>query len=339
MANKTYNLKTNMQEVLHEITTVSPQIIEDQINRFQQDNDLSISLDMLSIEEKYKISLTKYCSKTGQKVGHYSIEEFELMKRINSDEKITYYINSKAISYVASHWIFTDGEALRLLSENDPYGYFVYALGSMFTHYQRFLKKQNPTDDIHWVGKKKWLDHKIEAYKNVSENVSVDTIFEANELMRRYLTLIQTAKASHLVSWKNTDIREISKSEFTIRNFLKEIRKNIENVIKEEFRRKRIKQHLSYADIISVKDIYDGHSNFRLQRKPKELTEVEMIMIELQEFMPEENKMAVLVGDRIEPKKKKKAQEHSGEFKLIVPEAKPKLSLQDVFGNPTKKED
>lgn len=331
MPNKSYSLKTNMQDILDEITQVSSKLVEDQVTRFNQNNELHVALDMITIESDLGISLSKYCSKTGQLIGYYSTQEYEMMQRVFSNDKIKFYIERKSIEQVASHWIYTDGKSLKNLSEVDPYGYFVYALTCIFGTYQAFLKKNTASDDTHWRGKKIWLDHKIIAYKNTSEK-PINLIIECNELIRRYLTLVQSSRAYHLLKWSFTDITKISDTESRIRTLLTDIRKNIERIIKHEYRAKRIKQHVTYADIVAIKDIYQGHSNFRAQRKPKEITDIEMIMHELEAFMPDEKKMPILVGDRYEKPKKQKPVSHTGSFTIKAPEPKQTKSLADIFG-------
>lgn len=333
MVNRTFDLRNNMDEILNEISSVSPKLISEQIDRFERESNLSTAINMINIQEEHGIELTKYCSKTGQQIGVYSVTEFQQMQKILPISKIQFYIERRSIEYVASHWIFTDGESLEKLSEFDPYGYMIYGITSMFGYYQRFLKKQNPTDDISFKGKRQWLDHKIQAYKQIS-SIPLSTIFEANELIRRYLTIVQTAKAYNLVKWKHTDIREITHGEARLRHLITEIRRNLERIIRHEYRAKRLKTHISYADVVGLKNIFIGHTNFRRQRKPKELTEVEMIMEEIGEFLPPEHRMAILVGDRYEKPKKTKPVEQKGKLKLKISSttAKPKMTLAEAFG-------
>lgn len=331
MPNKTYDLKTNMQDFLDEITTISDKLVNDQIYRFNKENELAVAVDMLTLEDELDISLVKYCSKTGQPIGEYSVKEFEMMQRVLPNDKIKFYMERKSIEHVASYWIFTDGDSLKKLCEIDPYGYFVYAVCSIFGTYQRFLKKQKSTDDIHWYGKRRWLDKKIEVYSNIKTE-RIDLIVECNELMRRYLTLVQSSRALHLLKWSYTDIVEVTSHTARIQNLISDIRKNIGRVVKHEYREKRIKQHLTYADVVSVKDIYQGHSNFRLQRKPKEMSDVEMIMHELEAFMPDTKRMPILVGDRYEKPPVKKAKAHSGGFVIKSQGEHKPVDLGAIFG-------
>lgn len=283
------SMETNMAEILDIITEISETTISDQIMRINKAKEL---INTLEISELIAgIDITTYCCKTGKPLTTWSNNDLTQLQIIVGKDRTQYLINKQRFEKCQPAWIFTDPKSLENLFNHDPVGYFVYAVNYIMPIDLK-ITQQNEEDK-----------NKYRYQRNIErtivweqlQNISIEEIIETNEIMRRYLMFIKTNKAMNIiVKAKRSEIPDffefilttIALNNNRVQLFRQCLKNIIREIIKEEYRRNRIKTNISYDDVVGLKLRYEGYSNFRSQRRLKNMTEIEHVMLELQEFIP-----------------------------------------------------
>lgn len=273
----------NLDSILAHLTVVSDQAIDDRFSIFRSAEDFSIALTAAEIEAQ-GIELVIYCSKTGQPIDEISHYRFGRLFKMYGKEKTIDIIKRLQLGKTAEHWLYTDGESLAKLSEIDPRGYFVYAVSALFRPLQGYCGVKLNDWNEEFTARHQWTMAKHLLWKNTQE-CDVKIIIEANEMLRRFLGLFHMAKLLRRnLSWHEVQLPNVSPH-----LLINDLKKNISAILAYEAKKGRIKKNPSLAEINELKVIYQGHSNFRQQRRLKNMSELERIMIDLAEFMPDDS--------------------------------------------------
>ena len=234
--------------------------------------------------EKQKINLTIHCSKTGQPVANFPIEMFCNICETHGIERAKVILESHKIAKIHPNWLFTDDKSLEKLSQHDPYGYFVFAASRILIPVQDSLLRDA---DLAYSQKKQfmtiWREEREHCWKNI-QATPLNQIIEANELMRKFLSVFRTNKVAHIIPFKCSEIPPgyLGKQK-SILNWIEELRAAFAAILRYEIRKRRIHSALTYDDVVALKDKYEGHSNFRRQKA--KYSETELIMQELGDFI------------------------------------------------------
>lgn len=305
---------TQLEEIISAITEIAQAAIEAKIAHAESGPTLASILDAIEFD-KDAATLTYYCSKTGQPCGGLSMEEFAELVQIHGHDGAKNLIRIRAHQHVCLKWIKTDSIALDKLSELDLYGYFVYAASMVLKPlqimqpvpgYTRSISRPTvlsaiPIDD-RGIYEQQLLECKKALYRDILQH-PIKTVIRANEIMRHYLAFCKTEKALPQLEWRESDMNAIATTPALLMQYIQDLQRNIGNILRHEFTAKRINRNLTYENIVSLQDIYIGHSNFRGQRRAKELSQTEQTLMQLKDFMPDisPTHMEVIAGDRVTP--------------------------------------
>ena len=329
-SSRVLNMETNLSEILDIITEINDETISDQILRISKTTEL---LDTIEISEHIEnIDTTMYCFKTGKPLSSWSNNDLRQLYIIVGEKRMKYLIYKKQFNNCQPAWIFTDPKSLENLFNHDPVGYFVYAVNYIMPHDLEILRRDDEIKETYIYQRNiektvVWLQ---------LQNITIEEIIQTNEIMRRYLTFIKTnravrvimkAKKSGLPSFFEFTLTNVALDNAVVETFRQCLKNIIREIIKEEYRRNRIKTNITYADVVGLKLRYEGYSNFRSQRRLTSMTEIEHVMLELQEFIPptfiENTKMDEFVKSNrqtgVEAIKVKK----SSKIKIAAPTKKP----------------
>lgn len=281
------NVEANLSNVIDLITQITDETISDQIERINNTDNLLKTIEISELINDLDINF--YCSKTGRKLGQWSIDDLRRLQLAVGNDRAKYIIIKKQFENVAIDWIYTDTKALENLSNSDPIGYFVYATNYVIPI---IIDLPQITEDkqIKYIYERN-IEKAIIA-KQLQE-IDLNIIVATNELMRRYLSLIQTKKAIRVITkyckkikFTEYTLTNIATTNWSVTLYQKALKKILNEIIREEYRRNRIKTDLTYADVVNLKLRYEGYANFRSQRRLRNMTEIEHVMMELQEFIP-----------------------------------------------------
>ena len=319
---KVFDTRTELNEIADIIAYVDQTTLNDRSTQFENNNKFASLIDgAFAAQDDWEFK--RICGKTGCEIGKITNEEYFELERIHGTEKAMRLIRFMQRQYISPLWLVTDSDALDNLSIYDPIGYFVYA-SSKILPVNQGLVKVSPTQDIE-AAQLAVLREKHALWSNLQTIPKVQ-IFHANEIMRRFLAVFLPAKANHLT-------REIF-GQFELTNlpsvidvWIKSVSEAIATILKYEMKRGRIARKLHYDDIIKLKNIYVGNSNFRAQNKLRKRTEMETILDQLQDFIPrkvgqpQHTLQPSMLKSEIEKATKKKQptgriQEHEGAFTL-----------------------
>ena len=156
-----------------------------------------------------------------------------------------------------------------------------------------------------------------------------------NELMRRYLSIIKSTAAYKYLAFVETRMEYVTDTIASLEDFEQGIQETLGNILRYEASRNRIRSNMTYQEVMDLKLRYQGHSNFRNQKRLKSMTEIEHVAHLLKDFMPDlsETQMQIKAGAEPEPLGVK-LQIHTGELKLNIQEPKEqplKLSFANIL--------
>ena len=256
------------------------------------------------------VDLSYTCVKTGQPTGAMPFAVWSQLKEIHGEKRAKHVLETEQLKQVASHWLYTDDNALAELAKHDPYGYFVYAAAAILIPVQdnRGSQTRRSTVKIYDQDKKVvgqrttetgqlvkikdqnikafervWRQEKAACWQNIQATSLMD-ILEANEIMRKYLSAFRTAKCYKLLPFKCSDIppRVLGDTK-SVREWIEEIQAAIEAILRHEIKRQKIRHKLSYADVVDLNLHYEGHGNFRRQKS--KISGHERLLHELEDFI------------------------------------------------------
>ena len=316
-----FRIKEHLAEVVDLLSTMDDDAVTGQLIRIDELARFNTMVQLAELQNELGDAISIYCSKTGQFIRQWEDQTLIKMSQIHGNEKTSYLLKRISNNHVATHWIYTDGNALEQLALNDPCGYFVYSASLILAPFQKSLEN---VFDNHQLNPE-FLNNKRTCYNHIS-NAPLELVIQANEMLRRYLSLAQSLKVVRLIAFTKVELNEIAIDESTLTKFIAETKQTIINILNQAAKEGKIKPELSYSDVVQLNLAYGGHSNFRQQRKPKAYTDLERVMNDLDEFMPEvqghhlynmrlANKLA-----KAEAKEAKKPEFVSSGFKLKVPE-------------------
>lgn len=327
----TLTIRENLAEVISLLVNVDNKAIEDKLLLTIETNQL---INFIEIEEiKKEINPIIYCSKTGQEIDYWTDEKISQLIQTIGKTRTIEIIKFKSKNQVSNSWIYSDGNALNKLSETDPVGYFVYAISKVLIEFQPF--SETLTIKNSW--NKEWAENErdklLPIVYNSTNKIPLIIIIRINELMRRYLSLIQSKSAYKHLAFPETRMEYITSSITYLEEFERGLQITISNLIKYEFSRGHLKTNLSYQDVMDLKITYKGYSNFRRQKKLASMTEIEHTMYLLRDFLTDLSPVMVQIKTP-EIKKPDTMFVHKGEFKLnvTIPKKKPiKLSFANIL--------
>ncbi len=281
--------KLNLAEILDLITNVEEDNLDDQLKRIEHTQTLLEIVETSTLMETFDIQFT--CDKTGKPVGTWSLDQLRRLQLTIGNDRAKELIRKKQREQITPEWIFTDPQALEKLIEVDPVGFFVYATNFIIPvniNFKDMLpdEKQLITDQRHCEKAVLWQQ---------LQDIPINELAESNEIMRRYLSLIKTRRAMKIIIKAQTSnipdfftftMITIANSVERIKLFRQGLKNILREMIVEEYRRNRIKTHISYADVVNLKLRYEGYTQFQSMRRFKLMTPVEHVLMELEEFIP-----------------------------------------------------
>ena len=197
MQNKSKNHKIDkVDEIVSILSQIESQAITDSLADYYETQQMIEAVDFATIIDNPSLNnLTYYCTKTGQPISKLAPDSFIKMQETVGVALAEDIFKRKSIEQVSSHWLCTTDKALDKLSNIDPYGYFIYsvfliircsAISKYYTHSKQ--SRENNEREARWEE----LTHKIKLW-NIIQSIAIKDILELNELMRRYLALIQNS--------------------------------------------------------------------------------------------------------------------------------------------------
>jgi len=290
-----FSMKENFAEIVDLITTVEQVAIKERIEAGKTRQLNSEDVRFWEIKDYFKDDFNIYCDKTGNEIEYINSDAIIQMLSTHNNSRVIELITNAKRNRIDPNWLFTDPKSLDALSETDPIGYFVYAASQVLRCYQPYWQGKEATDqeaNDKWRNDKAFLNH---ALHHCNEYHPTLDIIEANELMRRYLTITQTLAAINRVKFTKP-ITDLAYLYNDIPTFKRALIASIESIIEYEYRERKVKSHLSYADIVSLNLRYKGHSNFRGQKSLKGMSEMDQILAIVEQFTPQMNSIKQLVA-------------------------------------------
>ncbi len=289
----TFNARENLADIISLIVNVDQKALEDKLLLSLETSELSNLVDIAEISGTFDPAV--YCTKTGQQIDYWSDDRIGQLIQSVGKERAVEIIKIRSRNRIADNWLFTDGVALDKLCDNDPVGYFVYALTHVVIEFQPGIGNlhgeiANPfqkhlTDKTDNEIKDKLSELKAIVYRQANK-IPLLTITRVNELMRRYLSIIQSRAAYKHLAFVETRMEYITHTVSTLEEFEQGLQETLSNLIKYECSRGKLKQNLTYSDVMDLKLSYKGWSNFGQQKRLKGMTNIEATMYLLREFMP-----------------------------------------------------
>jgi len=262
-----FDVKTELADLVDAAVSFNGQALLDQVAQIEETRHLIALVDTHNFQED-GIDLTITCAKSGNVVHSYSIYDFLTLKEIHGTERATEILQARQFSAISPAWLYTDARALDALQIHDPYGYCVHAASLIILP---SLVQYRKLEDMPFAVRADW--HKQKATANqLARKIPLHKLVELNELLRRFLAIVMPGKARLSFSYKRLDQ---AMQEFEV--FLFEIKDNIKSLLEYNIKKGTISKANSYGDVIELQHLYRGLSAFRLQRKPRELTESEHI--------------------------------------------------------------
>lgn len=321
VSHETINVHEHLADVISILINVDNKAVEDKLLLTMETTELTNLIETNEFLEKHNFDPIVYCCKTGQQIDYWSNDRIgQLIQTVGSNRAIE-VIKIQSRNRIADQWLFTDGKALDKLSDNDPIGYFVYSLSKVLLEFQPFVEKLLTRESN--IAKDKIIELKIIVYRQANK-IPLIVIIRINELMRRYLSIIQSRAAYKHLAFPETRMEYVTHSISDLEAFEQGLQITLSNLIKYEFARGKLKPNLTYQEVMDLKLSYKGYSNFRHQKKMASMTEIEHTMYLLKDFMADMT--PTMVG--IKTPEKEKPQNffvHKGEFKLKIKEPKKEL--------------
>lgn len=324
------SVSKHLSEIISLVVNVEDKAVEDKLLQFEDTEQL---IKLLENEEVFnEIDKEIYCQKTGQLVKTWDIEEVSSLVQSIGKSRAKDIININSKNNIAPHWIFTDHTALEQLANTDPIGYFIYTASIILLpfneatqYFETDLKDQVIAD---------LTELKSRGYNQASKLPLVD-IIRVSELMRRFLSITKSQTAHMHWPKKPEQIGVVTYSLANLIEFEIAIQITLENLIRSEVKRGRLKSNMSYQEVMDLKLHYHGYANFRNQKKLKSMTETEHVAYLLKDFMPDETpfQVEIKLGPEPEPSGVK-LETHTGELTLNIqePKEKPiKLSFSQIL--------
>ena len=335
-----YKVKEDLNKIVQELSIVNNETVEKQMSRIIAVKEFSKNVNVISFVEEYNINTTVYCTKTGQVISSWDYEKISLLLDCMSKERVAHILNSTVNNKVADHWYYTDGESLNNLCDIDPVGYFIYSMSLIIQVFQKEFAESKTYPEHYQIHKNTiWQKKKQDAYAAAIQ-IPLKTIAYANEMQRRYLSLARTLTVLRFNELTEVNPVKISNTEKSVNQYCKELSDTIKNILTDAVKKRIIKPELSYHDVTQLKNLYGGYSNYRIQRKPKHMTQTEILMRELNELIPNiPDHHSSNIAFRIEKEKEKQLREKQAEevkpgFKLKFKSVKKtnENSLTKLFG-------
>ena len=291
-----FDLKTDMNAFVEAITEINTQAIADSFERRAIDlSAVAKNIDLMQEEKRiaadYGILLQRRCKKTGKLLDSIEPQTVLNWEKVQEPELLRAGLELQFVEYCHSAWLSTNPESLQKLSELRPLEYFVFACSKVFSRIGKWEKEPGGLE----INQTTRLKDLAALYDwNCLNLARVDgkvTVGIANELMRRFLSLIHPSRALHILDFTGLEFATL-----TPELVIETIKKNIKLVVQHEYRKGRLRRNVSYADALDLKNLYGGFANFRRQGKPKKLTDTEIAYLSIKhEFMPGLTKARVAI--------------------------------------------
>jgi len=312
-----YSMAENFAEIIDLITTVEDIAVKERIEAGSARQLNSEDVRFWEIKEHFKSDFNIYCDKTGNEIEYICSDAIIQMLSTHNDKRVIELITNAKRNRIDPNWLFTDPKSLDALSETDPIGYFVYAASQVLRIYAPYWQGKEATDagaNDRWRADKAFLNKSLQMCNELELE-----IIETNELMRRYLTITQTLAAINRVKFTRP-ITDLAFLYNDIPAFRRALTASIESIIEYEYSEKKVKSHLSLADISDLNLRYKGHSNFRGQRTLRGMSGMDQILAIVGEFTPTMN---VIKQMKVERAVEAKLQEQQKMYKPIKHEGGP----------------
>lgn len=325
-----YNVATDFNLVIEALTTVAESNIENTLKTVSHIAELNTAIT----GNKFDYYLTHtHCNKSGNFIAAVSNDEIAKLIAIHGEDFTAYVLKLQADKSIAHHWIKTDDTALEKLLQFDPVGYFVFAasmIAKVFTFHAP-LYKINNNHDKHYSDNHYKVHCEIADLNRELQDCPIEEIIKGNELMRRFLSIFDSTRVASQVKFTAKTMTGIS-DDITLWN--NEVKSNLKQLLLTALKKGKIKRELDISDIANLKIEYHGYSNFRKQGTIKGFTESEMLISQLDAFMPDYNDNATNAPWKqralIKEKTRIKPQIATSGFQLSLTAKKKLPSLMDI---------
>ncbi len=266
LRHKQFNVKTELAELVEAVTAFPDQAILDQVQAIEETKTLFALVDVVDLENQ-GIDLTITCAKSGNICRQFTVHDYLNLKQIHGQERAAEIMQAQQFAAIDPKWLYTDSKSLDTLQIADPYGYCVHAI-SLLLNPLKYGKRWH--DMPHHI-QVDWHKQKAEANKT-ARNIPLPELVKLNEMLHRMLAIAHPSKIKTYYTAKTISAAMANHILFT-----QEIKDNLGELILGAHKRGVISQFASYGDAVELRRIYGGFSNFRMQRKPREKTETEII--------------------------------------------------------------
>ena len=341
-------LSENLQKSISQVTNVSPEGIENRIEKFEFP-DISEAL-LVANSGEFKEFISCYCNKSGKFLHNYSLERFADMLSIHGKEKTLSLLAQMATSNYSIEWLSTDSTTLNKLMLQDSTGYFVFAANHLFellppaSHSNLNFSGVSTDYKNHYLR----LQDKITARENLDNinQFNSKLILECNELIRRLIGLSKPNRSMLDGFFTHKNLIAATQSETALKIFIQDIKENITFLLMRHFKNIRtsiIKQQkdlyrITANDIEKIKAELDGLANFHHQPTIKKQSKRTAVLLDLKDFIIDEFGESELWDDLADFEPSKTEQKILNNFTLEgdfmglkqsdkLPEEKPKEKL------------
>jgi hypothetical protein len=293
--------KLSLDEITDKIADVAEIDVSLAEERYSAAQEFLTMVKAASIPEGNE-RFTITCAKSGAFIRNVTLEEFAILEKIHGSNHAIELLELRCNTHISGHWLQTDGATLEKLSEHDPFGYFIYAADKVLRATQDIFINYHQIKDTpqQMALEYKWHRKKHIAWKAIQKQ-PIAKVIKANELMRRYLSIVDTAYARHIVKFETNNIIDIA--EFQLPNFINDLQSNLRAILQWAWKNNRIRRDLTIDDIIKLKNIFKGHSNFAQQRRVANQPILERILDELQPLfeqqIPGRYRMPIMTEEKL----------------------------------------
>lgn len=273
-----FSTQTELADLVQSVIAMPDKAVLDQVKEIEETRHLFELVDAVDLENQ-GIDLTITCAKSGNFIHQFTIHDYLALREIHGEARAIEIMQSRQFSAISPQWLYTDNKALDALQIADPYGYCAYSLSKLLLP----LPLHKKMEDMPFHIRADWHKQKSDACIT-ARKIPLHGLVELNEMLRRFLAITIPGKAGLKFTHKRLD-----DALDNWRELLQELKDNLETLLTKAINSGQISRHLSYGDMVELNKLYQGYSNFRLQRKPREKSEMDHIGDLIDEIFPDDS--------------------------------------------------
>jgi hypothetical protein len=215
-----------------------------------------------------------YCSRTGKPLGALDdvvYKRYIQMQGLAAAEKNLSYLQNAVCTMADPCWLHTDGEGLKFLAQNDPFGYFVYAAAKALAYHKLgYNKEKNVWSDM--TLQNKFMIEKIHLWEDL-QSVPIADIIQANTAWQQFHSVLHTKFAKFdyvsLQYYGRPDI---------VANLHVKLADVTKQAIKTKMQIEAIEKRKRFDIASQIKSGLGGASNYQAQDKLRGYSTVDQIV-------------------------------------------------------------